>query len=343
MNNTITNTKVTEQEFANISDVPSSIDDDQFYCYNPKTGTIRIGTIVGKSALTDITIYKLGQIEFKEHRLLSKKDPIATFRINPFIKNVKAFINYADLLKKYNEDFLSKLKKKKEQKTRYIVSTDTFVCKMTRAAYIPHGFKTFTSKDEAVDYANKGLKSVKAKLEKYIPMLKDFQKTLLMIEGNCVEDTSFKNLMVTPNNITEKDLLTKIAYKKYKTQFLPEIDESYVTRVAEFITPELAKLNDGTLLDKKECYCSDSYNTFPMFIKYDSTNEAKEKLKTIITKRLLDSIKYKLPNLEKLQIFVEKYEPLKKIYGMTTLYFHEHYLKQLIEDLNEAIPKLKEL
>lgn len=336
MKQTVTNTQITDKEFT-INDIPAIIDDNQFYCFNPKTGTVRIGEIIGKSALRSETRYKLGHFEFKDYRTLSNDNPIVTFRINSLIKNVKAYKNYQDFIKEYNEHVISKLKKKKEQKTRYIVSTDTFMCRTTKAKYTPYSFKAFDSKDEATEYAMKGLKSIKTKLDKYIPTLKDMQKQLLAIQGNSIKDKSFDNLMATPKNVSEKDLLTKIVYKRYKILTWPEVDESYIVRLVKRITPELALLSDGTLLDKKECQA----NSFPMLIKLDSVDDAKDKLNAMLTERLANDIKYNLPHLEKLKEFVEKYTPFKRIYGMANVYFQEKYTKELIEDIQEALPKLK--
>ena len=336
MKQTVTNTQITDREFT-ITDLPTIIDDNQFYCFNQRTGTIRIGEIIGKSAITNDARYKLGNLEFQDPYLLSKDKPIITFRVNHLVKNVRAFKYYQDFIKEYNEHVISKLKKKKEQKTRYIVSTDTFMCRTTKAKYTPYSFKAFDSKDEATEYAMKGLKSIKTKLDKYIPTLKDMQKQLLAIQGNSIKDKSFDNLMATPKNVSEKDLLTKIVYKHHKTLTWPEVDESYIVRLVKRITPELALLSDGTLLDKKEC----QPNRFPMLIKFDSVDDAKDKLNAMLTERLANDIKYMLPHLEKLKEFVEKYTPFKRIYGMTNVYYHEKYTKELIEDIQEALPKLK--
>jgi len=333
----LTKTPSLEKEYQ-FNELPPVMDKNYFYCFNPRTGTIRIGKIIGKSAITNYTTYKIGSLEFKEFRHLSEDRPSLELSPTPFLKRLKAFMYYKDLMNEYNKYVEAKLKRAKSQKIRYIVSTDIFLCKMTRAASIPYGFKAFDSKEEAIEFSNKGLKTLKTKLDKYIPIFMDAQKELRAIQIRCSGTKTFDDIIVTPKNITEKDILTKIVYKHYKSHVLPEVDEEYITKVNEFLSADVARLSDDTLLSHKEC----SPRIFPMFIKLDSVKAAKDRLRFINSERLLENIKWYLERLNRVKNYVHSYEPLKKVTGMSNVYFIESNIKNVVEDLNTLIPKLKE-
>ena len=320
-----------------LANIPFELEKDQFYCYNTKNGKVSIGEIIGASALSNLTMYKVNGQQIDSYSRFS--DDYSMIRLG---RDLKAFNNYKDFIDDYQKYIDSKLKKAVTNKTKYIVNKSIFTCKKTRSNFVASSWKTFETRQEALDYANKGIVALEKKILKYEPIIANIKDKLHSIEVGLRpfkdNDELLKQIAATPKNISEKDFLTRIDWKGYKTTSLAEVEDGYMATLSKRITPDIVKLSDGTLLLQKECDNHKYYLSLPLVIKYQYVDEAKKHLKKWSIKRLLTDVQRRLEDFDRLKKYLEHYEPFKEnpIIGA---WFDESYVKDFIEDANTFINK----
>lgn len=311
-----------------IDNVPEVIDFNQFYVFFKKTGKIAIGTTIGKSAITNIIHYEINGVEYHLHQssALSTNNPITTFESNKVI----GYLYKKDLDKAYEEYMVKKEKNKKQYKTHYIVFKDTYICKATKSTKW-YNVKSFDNKEDAVNYANKGLAKTNKAIKQYIETFKKLKAILEEINKEMkVNDTTIYNYIVKPSVLNVNDLLVKIETKRYSSAVYSEIiKEDGVVTVKGFVTPQIANLSNGTILIESEC------NSYDGFIKYENKDEVKKRMFANTVKLLIKDVQREIESLERIGNFLEKYVPLVTKVG--TLYFSQRYTKKLMEGIKEFL------
>ena len=321
-----------------LGDIPEKLEDDQFYCFNKKNGDITIGEIIGVSVTSNWAMYKIGTREIKINYVFSEYTK--SFNIN---NDETAFKDYKELLDAYGKYAEKKVKKAAASRiTRYVVNKETFLCRQTRGGYIAYAEKVFDTKQEATEFAEKGLATLSKKVLKYHTILSDIKKQLTelmpgqhsykgIVQSNDDEDNMSK-IMATPKNLTEKDFIGRIIYKHYKTLNLPTVDESYIVTINKRICPEIVKLSDGTLLAQSDCRVYVS----PVLFKFHLMDAAKEICRRRAIKRILNGIDNILDALKRLEKHAQNYHPFMPNYS-TSPYFGEKWIKEMIEDSQQII------
>lgn len=312
-----------------IDNVPEVIDINQFYVFFKKTGKIAIGTTIGKSATTDFTYYEINGVKYRLHQSseLSTDNPITTFENNKVI----GYLYKKDLDKAYEEYMVKKEKNKKQYKTHYIVYEDTYICKATKSTKWHYNVKSFDNKEDAVNYANKGLAKTNKAIKQYIETFKKLKAILEEINKEInVNDTTISPYIVKPSVLNVNDLLIKIEKKRYNSVVYSEIiKEDGVVTVKGFVTPQIAKLSNGTVLIEHEC------NSYNGFVKYENKNAVEKIMFDRIVKRLIKNIQHQIELLEVTGKFLEKYVPL--VTRTKTLCFSQRYAKELMEGTTEFL------
>lgn len=311
--------------------VPEVINYNQFYCYHKISGKITIGTIIGKSATSGYMLYDVNGITYEE---LQKNTDEKSFTID---RKFLCFNNYEDFVSFYKK-YLTEKQKASYGKKIYIVDKDIFYTTEAKAKITPYNCVEFFSKEEAVDYANKGLVKLRKEVAKNIEKLKKIlveylEKEVALRETlkEYTDDEYVKSFIAKPSNLKENDIITKLKRKSYSIFTTLEVDEeSTAIRVKGFIKPDIAQLSDNTILIEKEC-CS---TLWPTFIKYACINEATIILKRRTLKREIKNIKYEIDRLENVKKFADNYKPLTK---SPSMYFRNKETKCHIKDWEEYI------
>ena len=314
--------------------LPEVINYNQFYCYHKASGKIAIGTIIGKSATSGYMLYEVNGITYEEYQKNADKK---SFTID---RKFLCFNNYEDFVSFYKKHMIEKQKSKKASygKKRYIVDKNIFYTTETKAKITPYNCVEFFSKEEAVDYANKGLVKLRKEVAKHIEKLKKIlieylEKEVALRKTLCeLTDAEYmESFIAKPSNLKENDIITKLKRKDYFSFTTLEVDEENTTiRVKGFIKPDIVQLSDNTILIEREC-CSISW---PTFIKYACINKATIILKRRTLKREIQRIKYEIDNLEEVKKFADNYKPLAK---STWIYFRNNETKKDIKDWEEYI------
>ena len=205
-----------------IDTVPEVINYNQFYCYCKITGKIAIGTpnltFIPcpniKSATSGYMLYDVNGITYEEYQ---KNTDEKSFTID---RKFLCFNNYEDFVSFYKEK--QKSKKASYGKKRYAVDKDIFYATETKAKITPYNCVEFFSKEEAVDYANKGLAKLRKEVAKHIEKLKKILIEYLEKEVELREtlkeytDDKYMELFIAkPSNLKENDIITKLKRKDY--------------------------------------------------------------------------------------------------------------------------------
>ena len=323
--------------------VPETIDYNQFYCYSTYSGKIYIGTILGKSALKPYFKYIINERPFEVY----EKDAFSEEKTSIDIRdtNFRCFLNYKDFVDAYNEYLMAIEAKKtvrKKKVTRYMVQTETFQCKTTTMEKPYYRNKLFDTKEEAVEYATKGLKRLIKKTEKYSKTLNELYDVLSksLKNGyaylNCYGvslDKYLEEMMAKPSNLKEGDTLAKIDFSYHKNFTTRKIDKDYLTQVKNFVNPSTILLSDNTLLYESECK---SYSV-PLLIKAEAVNKVALLLKKASTRKVIEYIDREINALEKVHEYAGRYVPYKKGCQYSPVYFSEGYATSLIKDIEDFI------
>ena len=107
-----------------LENLPTTIPEDQFYCYSKKTGKITLGEVIGESAITKHTHYRVFAHTYRAYHWFNEDINVITPE-----RNIKCFADFQTFLKDYNDYLKEKAKKVKINKKRYVVNKNTFVCK----------------------------------------------------------------------------------------------------------------------------------------------------------------------------------------------------------------------
>jgi hypothetical protein len=323
--------------------VPETIDYNQFYCYSTYSGKIYIGTILGKSALKPYYKYIINERPFEVYEKEAFSEEKTSIDIRD--TNFRCFLNYKDFVDAYNEYLMAIEAKKtvrKKKATRYMVQTETFQCKTTTMEKPYYRNKLFDTKEEAVEYATKGLKRLIKKTEKYSKTLNELYDVLSksLKNGyaylNCYGvslDKYLEEMMAKPSNLKEGDTLAKIDFSYHKNFTTRKIDKDYLTQVKNFVNPSTILLSDNTLLYESECK---SYSV-PLLIKAEAVNKVTLLLKKASTRKVIEYIDREINALEKVHEYAGKYVPYKKGCQYSPVYFSEGYVTSLIKDVEDFI------
>jgi hypothetical protein len=313
-----------------IDSIPEIININQFYAFHKKSGKISIGTIIGKSAITNLVYYAIDGIRYKMHSsdCLTNDKPVVEFEKNKLI----GYLNKEDLIKDYEKYLALKEKNKKQRKTYYMVNKEIFACKTTTVKNIWANNKYFDNKEDAINFANKGIAKTKKLIEKYLNTLKTLKTALDEIDKSIqVEDISIKDYTAKPSTLKVNDLLVKFEGKKYKHTYLGEIKEDSAVTVKEFITPQIAKLSNGTILIEQECYPS-----WPCYVKYENKDAISKSFLKETIKRSKYLINLENNTIEKLSRFFENYIPFETKYD-GGICFYKKNTEELIEGITDFI------
>lgn len=322
--------------------VPKDINYNEFYCYSTKTGVIFIGTVIGKSAMTLDFRYSINGFT----HYLRENEAFSEDRHRVEIRNANyvCFQNYDDFAEEYNkylkEQEENKIKRKKT--TKYLVNIESFLCNTTTSDTVGYRQKAFDSKKDATEYANKGLKRLQKKVEKYLPELirqdKILDEAIKKVSYAYVDcygvsvDKYLSEMMVSPLCLKEGDMLAKVGYTKYNSFSLNNVDKDYSTTVKGFKNPEAALLSDNTLLFQSEC----RKYSIPMFIKAEAADTAQKVLLKNNIRRVKGYAEEKIKYLNKLAKYAKEYVPFKK-YDSMYMYFYEKHIVEIIKDIDAFI------
>ena len=332
-----------EEKVYTLETLPKTINESQFYCFSSNTGNIFIGSIIGKSAMTSYYIF---EVNGRFHRINETNIFSKDIRII-YLPNTKlaCFQTYDDFIKQYNI-YLGEIEKKKKKSrnrtVRYAVDTSNFECKKTTAEKPFYYTKFFDTKEDAINYANKGLKRMAKKITKFI---ETFNKQKEILKGLANKNYSYldynnssrledylKEIMKTPRNSEVGDILTKIDNKRYKSFSVRIINEIYSAMVTGFIGPDIATLNDGTLLIHSEC---NSFST-PLFIKQEKASATMLMLKRAEINKIIRIIDSRIVSLAQALKYANEYKPFGKN-NPTYFYYKEQYNNELTESVEAFI------
>lgn len=324
--NTETNNEYT------LENLPTTITEDQFYCYSTKTGKIILGEVIGISAITKKMHYKIFGRTYERYGWFENG-------VNMFTENgFKFFPNYQEFIKSYNEYLLSKVKKRNTNKTRYIVSKVQFSCKMTKASFTPYNSVEFDNKKDAIDYANKGLAKIKKEANKFYEELIKLKDELKQIRANALKidyglvSVAYPEITpASPYSIKENDILTKIDLRKFKKLSYLDVDDNYIVSVKYFDSPGVARLSDNTIF-----IVGENNRSYPRLIQYSQAKKAKKRCKNKAINRIIEETEWEIKNLIRLLVFVEEYKPFKN-YSKTIPYYNSKSTKDIIDDLKEIV------
>lgn len=310
-----------------MDNIPEVINVNQFYVFHRKTGKVSIGTIIGKSAVTNISYYQLDGMKYKLHpsHALTTENPITKFE-----NNVIGYMYREDLIKEYEKFLEMKEKRKKTYKTHYAVDVSLFTCKTTKTTN-GYGLKYFDTKEEALTYANKGLVRVKKVLKDYLNKFIELKAIIDEIDKSVVLD-DLKDFIVKPSTLNVNDLLIKVDAKSYKHIYTGIVKDDGVVTVKGFVSPEIVNLSDGTILIENEC----RYSTLPCFIKYKDKDLVKKILFVSAIKRTKRDVEHQIENIKKVSKFIETYVPFQTK-AETGIHFSKDYDKELIEGIIECL------
>lgn len=340
--NTSTMTIYKEDSYT-LETLPETINNSQFYCYSTYSGKIYIGTNLGKSALRPYYKYLINERPFE----IYEKEAFSEEKTSIDIRdtNFRCFLNYKDLVDAYNEYLMAIETKKtvrKKKVTRYMVHTETFQCKTTTMEKPYYRNKLFDTKEEAVEYATKGLKRLIKKTEKYSKTLNELYDILSKSPKDgyayfdCYGaslDKYLQEMMAKPSSLKEGDTLAKIDFSFYKNFTTTVIDKDYLTQVKSFVNPSTILLSDNTLLYESEC----KPYSVPLLIKTEAVNKVALLLKKTSIKKVIGYIDREISALEKVHEYAGRYVPYKKGCQYSPVYFSESYVTSLIKDVEDFI------
>lgn len=320
-----------------IDTVPETLYYNQFYCYNKRTGEIMIGTIVGKSALTNSSMYNINGVTYKVYSGSGFNGNTREIELNNNGK-LRCFLDYDEFVKNYKSDIIAK-EKRQSAKKKYIVNKELFHCRETKAATIPYNYKEFNTKKEAEKYSLNGLKKLKTETTKLLDELKRLKKIMQetdeAIKGTYSSaeysySSRVSDFMVKPSKLKENDLIFKIGAKRFEHTYILEIDENSTTTVKGFIKPTIAQLSNGTLLIENECSSS-----LPYMCLYDDYDKIKELVKKHNAVKIAKEITGLIERMTKIYKYAETYKPFDK--EVCFEYFNKKYYKEYIDDINKAL------
>ena len=331
-----------------LENLPVELYYNQCYCFNNHTGEISIGEIVGHSALSSITTYNINGRIIKSHQSLDKwQNNIKKLSSTPF----SLFLNYQDFVKFYTEYIAKKEKAKKTRiKARYEVDTETFFCKKTASAWTHGVVKEFDSKEEAVNYATKGLEKLLSQvtklIEEYKNVLDVISKEYKSVNSDIVnvfdthEVKTYMNykLIATPEKLKENDVVFKVVYdENYKEIKVYKIAPDSETSVKGFVSPYIAKLSNGEVLINSECLKS----YYPPFMaKYEDMDKVILANKFCVLDQIKSAIDRELHSLNRILEYAKIYKPLSKSFSSSP-YFGKAYRVKKLNEIKKYIKGLE--
>lgn len=324
-----------------IESLPITIESNQFYYYNKKTGDVGVGDIVGKSALSIKTVLRIGEAKFITSYNLGDSNTYQ--RPITLDKNFRCFFRYQDFINEYTRFKGEQAAIKAERShrpVRYIVDKNSYFCRKRYGKSIPYNFKEFNNKEEALEYSNKGLSKLKNFVKKYLPLFRELKisvenaKTEIFRDLRIDEVYGLRIYDFRPKfeKIKIGDTLFKIETRNINNSFYYQaIVSKFSVSVSEYIGRDMMKLSDGTLLLKSENYGS-LFNI-----------NAKDKIEKILIKanleKLSETLKSTLNNLEKIEKYCEIYNPL--ISRVENVYVNRDYFVNLCDSGSIALERIK--
>ena len=332
-----------------LENLPVELCYNQCYCFNNKTGEISIGEIIGRSALSSITTYRINGNILQSYQNLDERECVEVKKLNSTFFSL--FLHYQDFLKFYTEYISKKEKKKKERtKAKYAVDTETFFCKKTASSFGRGILKKFDSKEEAIAYATSGLEKLLNQAIKLIEeykkvssiVSKEYTKVICDIIDLCnthdVKRYVHGELVTRPEKLKENDVLFKVVYdENYKEIRVYKIAPGSETSVKGFVSPYIAKLSNGEVLINSEC-CKSYYP--PFMAKYEDIDKVMLANKYCALDQITYTIDANLRKLNQMLEYAKSYKPLSKSKYSVSPYFGKPYM---IKQLNEIKMYIKGL
>ena len=289
--------------------LPTTIKVDQFYYYNKKTGEVGLGEIVGTSALSARSVFRVGKCEFTTY--CGFTDDYRTLILN---RNFKCFLDYQTFSKDYNKYKAEQeaIKAARRRTARYVVDKNSYFCKRSFCKSVPYGFKEFSTKTEAVDYSEKGLIQLKKYVDKYLPLLRELLKDtqeakkdiLSMLGMGKLLNIRLYDLRPKPGKLKVGDILFKVETSRVGNQYIyyrgvvPEFSVSVIS----LVSGDIAKLSDGTLLIQSE-------NSETLF-NYNVKDDVEKVIINGNLEGLIKSLEGGIITLERIEGYCKKYKPL---------------------------------
>lgn len=227
--------------------VPVEINANQFYCFNDKTGEIMIGNIIGKSATSNKYLYVIND---KQYFLPSWQCFDEKHQKIPLSGNLFCFLNYQDFIKVYYE-YLDKKNQKRinnNSKKKYAVDKRTSTC-LTTTVNSKH-YIYFDTKKEAIDYSNKKVDALITNIKNYIAKLEKLKSKFEEYKIPTFRE-NIKGFIVTPHELKENDVLAQLELIDAKSETIINVKKDFIVTVKGFVSPNIAKLSDGTILPSR--------------------------------------------------------------------------------------------
>lgn len=332
----VTATKTVEKTLT-LETLPKELGPNQFYCYSSKKGIIYIGEVIGKSSLSERSIWVFINGEMLRTSQLEPKFTVYTnIANNCFV----CFMRYDDFIKNYNSFLESKVKKNKtkgERRTKYIVDKETFICKKTMDASIPDRCKVFDNMEDAVNYSIKNLARANTFCEKYLEIAKNLNgeikkmytyptKSYTVIGELSRMQPEIKSLSVGTN-------LIKIC-NEYGRPNIPMLRIDNSLTVTD-VTSHFVRLSDGSIITKTEYP-----KTYAPFLLITSgAKTVNQLIKAYNLGVMLDTLKTVIDNLERMLRHASSYKPLSKTDYY--IYFNKDSIKGKIERISKYIESLQ--
>ena len=323
--------------------VPEDIGINQFYCYDRRNGTIFIGDILGKSAVSPYTMYSVNGVIYKT--CVGFEENARTMILG---FKLKCFLDYKCFAKAYAEYLTSHKQTKKTRKTRYLVHKNTLYCKQTRAASVEYGFKEFSSKEDAEAYAYNGLKKLKVLVPKFLKEYRELQAILEyeitnlkkvyheLFDSQMTDYSQLVKAQVKPSTIKENDILIKLDKKRYGNALsIDEIDEDFTVSVKSFIKPNIAKLSNGTVLIEEECN-----HSYPFFFHYADKDKLAIETKMRNARYIFNIVESEIISIEDSEKYVFSYTPFNN--SFKPYFFNINYCKEVLQDIKGYMQTLRE-
>lgn len=333
-----TTVTTTVEKTLTLETLPKELGPNQFYCYTNKKGIIYIGEIIGKSGISEYSIWV--SINGKMLKM-SQLKPTFTVYTNIANNYFVCFMRYDDFIKDYNSFLESKVKKNKAKtgrRTRYIVNKQTFICKKTMAASIPDNCKAFDNMEDAVNYSIKNLARIKVFCGKYLEIAKRLKGEInkmytYPVKGYTVMgelsrmQPEFMNLSVGTN-------LIKICEDYDSNMPFLRIDNSLTVTD---VTLHFIRLSDGSIIAKTEY----PKTYAPFLLMASDTKTANQLITAFNLGTMLDTLKSLIGNIERMLKHASSYKPLSK--NNDYIYFNKSYTKEKIDCISKRFEDLQSI
>ena len=222
-----------------------------------------------------------------------------------------------------------------------MVDTETFFCKKTASAWTSGIVKEFNSKEEAVNYATKGLEKLLSQVTKLIAeyeklsdiVSKEYKSVSRDIINafDTYEVKTYMNnrLIAKPEKLKENDVVFKVDddenYKRIKVfKIVPDSE----TSVKGFVSPCIAKLSNGEVLINSECL---KLYYPPFMAKYEDMDKVILANKYCTLDQIALTLKSELLSLNRILEYAKTYKPLSNSFSSSPYFGKPYFVKTLNE------------